>query len=130
MDLQAIQAELEALRTLLEQQQARIVALELIVLNNTQEENMEYYGSELERNDDADGKAREQLADEMHQIGVHSAVVIWPDINSAYLDSDNMEEYQKIAEHFKVEYDADDLSPVKDALFNRYETLFEKILAE
>lgn len=39
MDLQAILDELEALRTLVEQQQARIVALEILVLAMSQEGN-------------------------------------------------------------------------------------------
>lgn len=39
MDLQAILDEITALRTLIQQQQARIATLELIVLQATQEEN-------------------------------------------------------------------------------------------
>lgn len=80
----------------------------------------------IERNEAADEKAREQLAEEITAAGVNDAVVIWTDERRAYLDTKSDEGYIKLAEHFNVEFDGTDKAPVNDALLARYEQLFEQ----
>jgi hypothetical protein len=78
-----------------------------------------------EINENADEKARYQLAAEMTMIGVYDAVAIWPDEGRAYLDTANLENYHKVAQHFNAMYDGEDRTPVDDALLKRYNELFE-----
>lgn len=80
----------------------------------------------IELNEAADGKAREQLAEEMTAAGVNDAVVIWSDERRAYLDTKSDEGYIKLAKHFNVEFDGVDKAPVNDALLARYEQLYEQ----
>lgn len=78
----------------------------------------------IELNEDADAKAREELAEEMLQIGVHDAVVIWTDEGMARLDTFDKDTYRKVAQHLNVVYDGDP-EAVNDALMKEYEDLYD-----